>query len=73
MHLMTSCLVAVFSALFRAVFGVAYDLSERFYLTSEIRYSSQTGLELAEEGGAGSISNSDYQPLTLAFGLGVRF
>lgn len=66
-------LVAVFLALFSAFFGVAYDLSERFYLTSEIRNSSQTGLELAEEGGAGRFSDSDYQPLTLALGLGVRF
>ena len=58
---------------FQAMVGADYNLSERLYLTSEIRYSSQTGLNLVEEGGNGRINGIDYQPVTLGIGLGFRF
>lgn len=58
---------------FQVMAGIDYDLSERFYLTSELRYSSQAGLDLTEEGGAGKVSDIDYQPLTLGLGIGYRF
>lgn len=53
--------------------GVDYSLSSRFYLSSELRYSSITGIDLDEEGGAGNITGLDYQPLTLGLGGGFRF
>lgn len=53
--------------------GVDYNLSDRFYLTSEIRYSSQSGLDLTSENSAGHVSDINYQPLTFGLGLGIRF
>lgn len=53
--------------------GLDYSISRRFYLSSELRYSSITGIDLDEEGGAGRIANLDYQPLTLGIGVGFRF
>lgn len=53
--------------------GVDYDLSDRFYLTSELRYGSQSALDLEEEDGNGSVTDIDYQPITIGFGLGFRF
>lgn len=53
--------------------GFDYDISRRFYLSTELRYTSLSGLNLDEEGGQGRISNIDYQPLTLGLGLGYRF
>lgn len=53
--------------------GFNYALSQRFYLSSELRYSSLAGLDLDEEGGAGRVSDIDYQPLTLGLGIGYRF
>jgi len=53
--------------------GFNYDITDRLYITSELRYSSQTGIELREEGGlSGSVKNINYQPVTVGFGLGVR-
>lgn len=53
--------------------GIEYNLTERFYLTSELRYSSQSGLDLEEEGGSGRVTDIDYQPVTLGLGVGFRF
>ena len=58
---------------FQVMAGVDYDLNDRFFLTSELRYSSQTGIDLVEEGGSGRVSDIDYQPLTLGVGIGIRF
>lgn len=59
---------------FQVMAGADYDLTERFYLTGELRYSTQTDIELREEGGGGgSVTEIDYQPLTLSVGVGVRF
>ena len=53
--------------------GADYDLSDRIYLSGEIRYANTSGISLSQEDGAGEIRNLDYQPLTLAIGLGYRF
>lgn len=53
--------------------GVDYDLSERIYLTGEIRYSTQSGIDLNEENGTGAVTGIDYQPLTMSLGFGYRF
>lgn len=58
---------------FQIMAGVDYDLTDRFYLTSELRYSSQTGLDLDEENGDGRVTDIDYQPVTLGLGAGFRF
>ena len=58
---------------FQAMAGVDYRFTDRLYLTTELRYSSLTGLDLSEENGDGRISDIDYQPVTLGVGLGLRF
>jgi len=58
---------------FQLMAGVDYDITDRIYLTSELRYSSFTDLELSEESGTGSVSGLDYQPLTVGVGVGFRF
>jgi len=53
--------------------GADVDLSERFYLSGELRYSSRTGLDLSSEGVGGRVSGIDHETVTLGLGLGVRF
>jgi outer membrane protein W len=53
--------------------GVDYNLSNRFYITSELRYGSHRSLDLEEEDGNGRVTNIDYQPVTLGLGVGIRF
>lgn len=53
--------------------GVDYDLTEQWYLSAELRYSRQSGLDLNEEGGTGRVSSINYQPVTLGLGVGYRF
>ncbi len=53
--------------------GVDYDISERLYLTLEVRYTQFSDLDLTEEGGSGLISGIDYKPVTAGVGLGIRF
>ena len=47
--------------------GIDLDLTDRLYLTSELRYARLTGLDLAEEGGSdqGVVKGIDYAPVTL--------
>lgn len=58
---------------FQVMAGLDYDLSSRLYFTSELRYASQTGLDLNEEDGDGRVTDIDYQPVTIGLGLGIRF
>ena len=58
---------------FQLIAGADYNLSDLLYFTSELRYTSFTGLDLDQEGGEGSVTDIDYQPLTLAVGIGFRF
>ena len=54
--------------------GIDRNLSDRWYLSSEIRYSHYSDLELAREGSEeGTITAIDYTPLSLQVGLGYRF
>jgi len=53
--------------------GLDYELSDSLYLTSDLRYTSFSGIDLNEEGGNGRIVNIDYQPITVGLGLGYRF
>ncbi|MBX2881918.1 MAG: outer membrane beta-barrel protein [Granulosicoccus sp.] len=58
---------------FQLMAGVDYDLTERLYLTGELRYSSLRSIDLSEEGGSGQVTDIDYQPATLGIGIGYRF
>lgn len=58
---------------YQLMVGADYDISPQLYLTGEFRFSSQSGLDLDEEGGAAVVSDIDYQNLTLSLGVGYRF
>lgn len=58
---------------FQLMAGVDYALSDRFYLSGELRYSSQRGLDLDEENGSGRVTGINYEPVTLGLGIGYRF
>lgn len=58
---------------FQLMAGVDYDITHRLYLTSELRYTSFTDLDLAEEVGEGRVTGLDYQPVTVGVGIGFRF
>ncbi len=53
--------------------GVNYDLTRRLYVTTEFRYTAFTDLNLDNEQTRGLVSGIDYDPITLAIGLGFRF
>jgi len=53
--------------------AIDYKLTDSIYLTSELRYTSFTDLDLKEEGSNGLVTGLDYQPLTAAVGIGFRF
>lgn len=58
---------------FQLMVGADYDINERLYLSSEIRYSSQSGLSLSTEDNAMQVNDLNYQPVTFSIGLGIRF
>lgn len=58
---------------FQVMAGIDYDVSDKFYLTSELRYSSLSGVDLEEEGGDGRLNDIDYNPITVGLGVGYRF
>jgi len=53
--------------------GVDVDLTERFYLSGQFRYSGRGGTDLDAEGEDGRVSSIDYHPVTLGLGEGLRF
>lgn len=58
---------------FQVMVGADYYLNERIYLTSEVRYSNHSEIDLDEESGNGRVTGIDYQPITLGLGAGFRF
>lgn len=58
---------------FQLMAGVDFNITDRLYLTSELRYTSFTDLDLAEEDGNGLVTGLDYQPVTAGVGIGFRF
>jgi opacity protein-like surface antigen len=57
---------------FQLMAGIDYDLTERFYLTGELRYSNQRSIDLSEEGGSGQVADIDYQTSTIGIGVAYR-
>ena len=53
--------------------GFDFDITDRIYLTSELRYTGFTDLDLTEEQGNGQATGLDYQPVTAGVGIGFRF
>jgi len=58
---------------YQVMVGANRQLNRKWYLTTELRYSSQRDLTLSEEaGGNGEVSGLDYAPVTLQLGVGYR-
>lgn len=59
---------------YQAFAGIDYQLSSKISVNAELRYQALSSVDLsAENGGAGSFSGLDYNPLTLQMGLSWRF
>ncbi|MCU0756560.1 MAG: outer membrane beta-barrel protein [Xanthomonadales bacterium] len=55
------------------LFGARYDLGERWYLDTGLRWLRASSLDLDAEGGAVGRIRSDYAPWALSVGIGWRF
>ncbi|MEM6484932.1 MAG: OmpW family outer membrane protein [Pseudomonadota bacterium] len=53
--------------------GVSYRINPNWSAQGELRYGRITGLDLKGEGNPGTISDFDYEPLTLQIGLKYEF
>lgn len=53
--------------------GASYRISPNWSAQGELRYGRITGLDLTGEGNPGTISDFDYEPLTLQIGLKYDF
>lgn len=58
---------------FQLLFGARYDLGERWFVDSGLRYAAASGVELREEGPAGRRIEADYDPLSVTASVGFRF
>lgn len=57
----------------QAFAGVDYQMSERWDLQAEVRYSYLDDVDLDEEGGSGRLDGLDYDPVTFQLGVVYRF
>jgi len=54
--------------------GAKYAINPQWSIHGELRYGSNSGIELeGEEGAVGSFTDLDYQPLTVQVGLNYKF
>jgi len=54
--------------------GAQYEFNSKWSIHGEVRYGSNSGIELeGEEGAVGTFSNLDYKPLTLQVGMNYKF
>ena len=58
---------------FQLMLGARYDVSERWFLESDIRYFFASDIEMSAEDGAVGNVVADYEPLSVSVGLGWRF
>lgn len=58
---------------FQLLFGARYDLGERWYLDSGLRWLRASSLELDAEDGAVGRIEADYSPWAITVGIGWRF
>jgi outer membrane protein W len=57
---------------YQAFTGIDYRLNSRISINAELRYQALSSVDLVEEGGEGSFSSLDYNPITLQLGLTWR-
>ena len=57
---------------FQLMLGARYDLTDNWYLVSDLRYLSVSSIDMTGEGVPGTVS-ADYDPLAFNFGIGFSF
>lgn len=58
---------------FQVFVGSNYRLTDRWSVHGELRYGSVTGIELSGENVDGTISDFEYEPVTVQFGINYNF
>jgi len=58
---------------FQVMLGARYDMSERWFLETDIRYFFASDIEMTAEGDAVGRVVADYEPLSVTAGIGWRF
>lgn len=58
---------------FQVMLGARYDMSERWFLETDIRYFFASDIDLSAEGDAVGSVVADYEPLSVTAGIGWRF
>ena len=58
---------------FQVMLGARYDMSERWFLETDIRYFFASDIEMTAEGDAVGRVAADYEPLSVTAGIGWRF
>ena len=58
---------------FQVMLGARYDMSERWFLETDVRYFFASDIDMSgEDNAVGSVS-ADYEPLSVTAGIGWRF
>ena len=57
---------------FQLMLGARYDLTDNWYLVSDLRYLSVSSIDMAGEGVSGTVT-ADYDPVAINFGFGFSF
>ena len=58
---------------FQVMLGVRYDMGERWFLDTDVRYLSASDIEMTAEENAGGTVVADYDPLSISLGVGWKF
>lgn len=53
--------------------GIEYPIAQNWDLSTEIRYTKVSNIDLKQENGTGRINNVDYDPVTVGVGLTYNF
>ncbi len=58
---------------FQVMLGARYDMSERWFLETDVRYFFASDIDMSAEGDAVGNVTADYEPLSITAGFGWRF
>ena len=58
---------------FQLMLGARYDMSERWFLETDVRYFFASDIDMTAEGDAVGTVTADYEPLSVSVGVGWKF
>ncbi len=58
---------------FQVMLGARYDMNERWFLETDVRYFFASDIDMTAEGNAIGQVTADYEPLSITAGIGWRF